>query len=121
MLGHTKKLPTDTVVLSFTVPSAHKAEAVRQLHNLGYTVQVEQEYYNFREIFTGTDSELGASCLRGARYRENMTQVQLAEKTGISRRHISEMENGKRTIGRQNAKKLATALNIDPRILISVD
>jgi len=58
--------------------------------------------------------------LSGARYRENLTQVELAERSGIPRRHISEMENGRRPIGEQNAKKFAETLNIDPRLLLSI-
>ena len=49
--------------------------------------------------------------LRGARGRENMTRQQLTEKSGIPQRHISEMENGKRGIGKENAVKLAKVLN----------
>jgi DNA-binding XRE family transcriptional regulator len=56
--------------------------------------------------------------LRGARGRENMTQLQLAEATGIPQRHISEMENGKRGIGKDNALKLAKALNTDYRLFL---
>lgn len=61
-----------------------------------------------------------AAMLRGARYREDMTQEQLAKATGIPRRHISEMENNKRPIGKQNARKLAEVLNVDPRRFLSV-
>lgn len=50
--------------------------------------------------------------LVGARYKENLTQRQLAQMTGIPHRHISEMENGKRTIGKAHAKLLAKALNV---------
>lgn len=53
--------------------------------------------------------------LSGARYREGLTQAELSSMTGIPRRHISEMENGKRTIGKVNAKKLAQSLNVDYR------
>lgn len=56
--------------------------------------------------------------LKGIRYREEMSQDQLAEATGIARRHLSEMENGKRTIGKENAKKLATALHVDYRMFL---
>jgi DNA-binding XRE family transcriptional regulator len=56
--------------------------------------------------------------LRGSRNREGMSQQQLAEICGISRRHISEMENGKRTIGKQSAAKLGSALNVDPRLFL---
>ncbi|WP_442877394.1 helix-turn-helix domain-containing protein [Desulfolutivibrio sp.] len=41
--------------------------------------------------------------------------AELSQATGIPRRHISEMENGKRPIGKKNARLLAEALNIDPR------
>ena len=46
--------------------------------------------------------------------------MQLAEKTGIPRRHISEMENGKRPIGKKNARLLGEALGIEPRLLLAV-
>ena len=49
-----------------------------------------------------------------------MTEAQLAEKTGIPRRHISEMENGKRPIGKKNARLLGEALGIEPRLLLAV-
>jgi transcriptional regulator with XRE-family HTH domain len=38
--------------------------------------------------------------------------------TGIARRHISEMENGKRSIGKEIARKLAKALNCDYRVFL---
>ena len=56
--------------------------------------------------------------LAGARGKEGLTQKQLSEKTGIPQRHISEMENGKRAIGKKNAKLFAEALNIDYRIFL---
>ena len=57
--------------------------------------------------------------LRGLRYRDSLTQVDLSKLAGIPRRHISEMENGKRPIGRQTARKLAEVLNTDPRMFLS--
>lgn len=56
--------------------------------------------------------------LKGIRYREGLTQDQLSEATGIARRHLSEMENGKRTIGKENAKKLASVLHADYRLFL---
>ena len=56
--------------------------------------------------------------LAGARYREDLSQRALAEKTGIPQRHISEMENGKRPVGKANARKLAEALNVDYRMFL---
>jgi plasmid maintenance system antidote protein VapI len=47
-----------------------------------------------------------------------LTQTQLAELTGIPQRHISEMENGKRTIGKEMAKRLGKALNISYKVFL---
>ena len=60
----------------------------------------------------------GSVALKGIRYRENLTQKQLAEATGIPQRHISEMEAGKRPIGKETARKLAAVLNCDYRGLL---
>ena len=55
--------------------------------------------------------------LRGARYREGLSQKELAKRTGITQDNISKMENGKRPIGEKVAKKLAKALKIDFELL----
>ena len=55
--------------------------------------------------------------LRGARYREGISQKELAKHTGVSQENISKMENGQRTIGKKVAKKLAKALRIDFELL----
>ena len=54
-------------------------------------------------------------------YRENagLTQTALGERMGgIPRQHISNMENGKRPIGKENAKRLAGALHVDYRVFL---
>ena len=58
------------------------------------------------------------SAIRGLRYREELTQAQLAEKIGVKRHHISEMEHGKRPIGRDMAKRLAKALHTDYKVFL---
>jgi predicted transcriptional regulator len=46
-------------------------------------------------------------------YRENagLTMVELSEMCGIAQSHLSDMENGKRNIGKISAQKLGKALN----------
>jgi predicted transcriptional regulator len=53
-------------------------------------------------------------------YRDNagLTLEQLSKLSGIAKSHLSDMENGKRTIGSLTAKKLATALKVDYRLLL---
>jgi Helix-turn-helix. len=51
--------------------------------------------------------------LRGARYREDMSQVELARLSGVNQNEISKIENGKRGVGEKVAKKLAKPLKIN--------
>jgi len=56
--------------------------------------------------------------LRGARYREGFSQIDLAKKSGVGQNEISKIENGKRGVGEKVAKKLAKALNFDFQLLL---
>ena len=56
--------------------------------------------------------------LRGARFREGMSQKELARLSGVSQDNISRIENGKRKVGEKVAKKLATPLQIDYMLLL---
>lgn len=126
MQGHMKKPPTEAVTMTFIGPVAMMDKALEVMHRLGF--QEEQLSTNqqadgsipWRESEHFKNADLPAAYLSGARYREGLTQEDLSERTGIPRRHLSEMENSKRPIGKQNARKLAEALNIDPRRLLAV-
>lgn len=59
--------------------------------------------------------------LRGARYREGLSQKELSKRTGISQENISKMENGQRAVGEKVAKKLAKALRIDVELLTDLN
>jgi transcriptional regulator with XRE-family HTH domain len=67
---------------------------------------------------TTVNKELPGISLRGARIKEGLTQTRLSELTGIPQRHISMMENGKRPIGKKNARILAKVLNMNYRIFL---
>lgn len=56
--------------------------------------------------------------LRGARYKNNLSQIKLAELSGVHQNEISKIENGKRSVGLKVAKKLAKSLKIDYQLLI---
>lgn len=55
--------------------------------------------------------------LRGARYREGLSQKELSKRSGVSQENISKMENGTRPIGAKVAEKLAKALRIKASLL----
>ena len=65
-----------------------------------------------------SEGQLIGKALAGARYREGPTQIQLSEMTGIPQRHISEMESGKRPIGKEMAKRLGKVLNISYKVFL---
>ena len=112
----TKKPHTDTIELRFHGPVDKEAEALAALQSLGF-VEISDSI-PWREAIPFSDEELPSVCLAGARNREGLTQRQLADITGIPQRHISEMENGKRTIGKERAKKLARALNTSYKVFL---
>ncbi len=118
MLERTKKHPTDKPQEAHFVGSYDKIIQLREMaKSLG--LQDASESVTIEEAFPGYgDNSLGMA-LKGARSREGLTQRQLAEVTGMPQRHISEMESGKRQIGRERAKKLAEALHVsDYRVFL---
>jgi hypothetical protein len=113
-----KEHPTDTVcTLTFVGPVEREEAARDALHALGF--EEAQETIPWRDAFPAwSEAQLPGVALAGARTKEGITQVQLARMTGIPQRHISEMEHGKRVIGKERAKKLAKVLKIDYHIFL---
>jgi len=117
MLGHTKRRPTETPLEARFVGTREKIDKLREyarkigLHDASETVSVEEAFPEYAANPIGT-------VLAGYRHREGFTQMELSRITGIPQRHISEMEHGKRSIGKESAKKLAKVLHCDYRMLL---
>lgn len=77
--------------------------------------QEEKEWYTPEELFPHRHA---GHALQGARYRENMSQKTLSEHSGVSVQNISAMENGRRPIGKEMAKRLAAILHIDWKLFL---
>jgi len=60
----------------------------------------------------------GSVALRGARKREGLTQKELARLVEVNQTHISEMEHGKRPIGKDMARRLGKALKVNYRVFL---
>ena len=111
MQAHTKKHPIETAELRIIGPIANIEKAIKTLKPLGFVDASDS--VPWRDAYPEySEAQLIGKALIGARLREGLTQTQLAELTGIPQRHISEMENGKRPIGKEMAKRLGKALNI---------
>jgi antitoxin component HigA of HigAB toxin-antitoxin module len=125
MLELMKRQTTDDFVDIFLrgVPS-DKAEMLKEaiekiLELAGVPLKSMEEsddrLYSIEEVFP--DFHIGHA-LRGLRSREGLTQKQLSEMIGAKPSHISEMENGKRPIGRDMAKRLAKALRTEYKVFL---
>ncbi|MFA7061588.1 MAG: helix-turn-helix transcriptional regulator [Pedobacter sp.] len=114
MLERTRKPHTE--VARFVGPAKKLQELRAYAATLG--IQESDDSIPWREAFPEFQGNEAGTTLSGYRHREGMTQMQLAEATGIPQRHISEMESGKRIIGVVNAKRLAVALHCDHRRML---
>jgi DNA-binding XRE family transcriptional regulator len=106
-------ITTDYVDVSFRIPTQNLQKAKKALAVLGAEETVAA--ISWREVFPGFE---GGLALRGARKREALTQKQLAGLLGVSQTHISEMEHGKRPIGKEMAKRLARVLKVNYRVFL---
>ncbi len=83
-------------------------------------VQARAQRASWREISKKEILQFseGGVMLRGCRYKKDITQLKLSKSIGVSQHHISEMENGKRPIGKEMAKRLADFFETDYRIFL---
>ncbi len=129
MLEPTKKPRTESVTLNVVCDKSRLAKVKAALLKLECKVRLarpkasasapevpEKEWYTIEELFP--ESAPGRA-LRAYRLREDMTQKRLAEVVGISVQNLSHMENGRRPVSKEMAKRLAKALNTDWRLLLS--
>lgn len=117
MQAHTKKRPTETVELRLIGPAGNLEKVIEAMRPLGFVDASDS--IPWREAFPEySEDQLAGKALAGARHREGLTQTQLAERTGIPQRHISEMENGKRPIGKGMARRLGKTLNIGYKVFL---
>lgn len=79
-----------------------------------------EEYEDWRDIFREQIEKHTSQglYLRGIRLREGYSQKKLGTLIGVNQNNISAMENGKRSIGKEIAKRLAEILHTDYRLFL---
>jgi DNA-binding XRE family transcriptional regulator len=110
-----RKRPTKAVNITFRIPLSRVESALEAMQALGIE-KIEEDTaatIPWRESEHFRDLPFPGTFLAGFRHREGMTQMELSQRTGIPRRHISEIENGKRPIGKLTAQKLSKVLDED--------
>lgn len=121
MLAPTKKRPTEPrETRASTARFVGRPDAIERLRQVAAELGVQEttDSLTIEEAFPEYLANPGGTALRGARVKEGLTQSELSRRTGIPQRHISEMEHGKRSIGKETARRLAQELNVDYRILL---
>lgn len=115
MLEH---MNTPHIDLYVTGPADKKDEALSALRSLGYEEKSEKAL-SWRDAFPSEILENeGGVCLKVTRERKGLSQTALSEMTGIPQPHISQMERGKRPIGKKTAHQLGQALGVDYRVFL---
>lgn len=117
MLELTRKPHTDgTVELSVKVPQ-DQADAIQAAFDrfLAQLGEPGEETYSVEMVLP--DMTPGR-VLRGARGLAELTQAQLAEKVGIHKTNLSEMERDKRAIGKDMARRLGKVLGLDYKVFL---
>ncbi len=112
ILSQSVLLNTDEglITLRLRVPP-NNAEKIKEY---AQSIEADSERkYTVAEVFPELIGKEQQTAIRAYRYRENFTQRQISIMTGSPQRRISERENGKRVIGKEMAKRLGKALQVD--------
>ena len=114
MWEHTKKhITADSVEVRFIIPLDKLEEVRKALVSIG--AEEASESISWEKVYP--DFHPGVA-LRGAMKKEALTQRELARLLGVSRLSVFEMEQGKRPIDKEMAKRLGKVLKINYRVFL---
>jgi len=119
MSKHTKKLPIKAHSHGSTliVTHHHKTYAIPKTIANQYVIEEDKSKkqkkakkteVTLKTLFENLEKEYTKAgvLLRGLRLRENLSQVEFAEKIKVTQANLSNMENGRRPIGKIIAKRI---------------
>ncbi len=80
----------------------------------------ERDTVSVEEVFAEMDTRFtkAGALLQGVRAREDLTQREFAKAIHVSQSNLSNMENGRRPIGKTIAKRISAAFNVDYRYFL---
>ena len=85
-----------------------------------YKVISDDKHISIDDLFSDLTQESGEPgvLLKGLRYREGLSQIDFAKKLNINQANLSAMENGRRAIGKELAKRIADLFEVNYRIFL---
>lgn len=119
MPGHMKRRRTKDCA-DITWRGQHYLVPVKVLDQYKTVVESDGESDSIESVFGELIHEYGepAVLLKGLRTREGLSQVEFAEILGITQQNLSAMENGRRAIGKEMAKRIAEEFDVDYRYFL---
>ncbi|MDP2362642.1 MAG: helix-turn-helix transcriptional regulator [Ignavibacteria bacterium] len=117
MSALTKKHPTDDVAKI----SWHGGRYVVPINVMErYKVKSDDQYISVDDLFSDLTQKSGEPgvLLKGLRYREGLSQIEFAKKLNIAQTNLSAIENGRRPIGKELAKRISELFGVDYRIFL---
>lgn len=128
MSAHTRKLLTNDSIkvtvhgnldTNFTIPYKDSRKLFDFLHSL-QSYEEDDVLISADEVFKDIDKKHGkvGVTIRGLRVRDGLTQRDLSQKLNIHQSHISQIENGKRVVGKNLAHKLAKVFHTNYRLFL---
>jgi DNA-binding XRE family transcriptional regulator len=117
MPGLTKMYHTEVIIDShtFLIPKSKTPSLISQIKRYEIKESLTPEEV-FKDLHN-CHSKPGIM-IQGLRYRENLTQAKLAKRLKVTQGDLSKMENGKRSVGKVIAKRLAKIFKSDYRIFL---
>lgn len=114
-----KELPNLTLCISISSPQINYIKNVRYKQDLSRndTLHYLPVYIGIAALYN-LNMDMYILKIKGIRQAKKMTQNQLAEKVGISRSYLSELENGKWDIKLDLLIKISKVLGVHPSKLI---
>lgn len=103
----------------FAIPRSASPRLIDFLQSL-QALDKRDDLITADEVFKDIDEKYGkiGATIRGLRARDGLTQTELAKKLEIHQRHVSQIEHGKRTIGKKLAHKLAEIFQTNYRLFL---
>ena len=118
MSALTKKHHTDKIA-NVSWHGGHYAVPINIIEQ--YKVKLDHnDYMSIEDVFGDLlqeKSEPGV-LLKGLRYREGLSQIEFSKRVNISQTNLSAMENSRRNIGKELAKRIADIFELDYRIFL---
>ncbi len=104
----------------FEIPKSKAGKVLKLIEGYEIDAPEKDEWIPAEDVFKDLYKKHGkpGAILKGSRLKEDLTQVALAKKLGVPQQHISEMEGGKRPIGKEMSKRLAKIFGTDYRVFL---